>query len=805
MSVSYTAYHNFSPISAAQNSIQSECFRRFIARDRVMSPISLNYHCCHQDSIHQAIMSDSAQAQVGDYHHHGPEMLSVKHSPWASKPRQRAQLSCDRCRKLKRKCDRQFPCTECASFASPCSYERAQKTTEALHKSKERRKNARKSRSSRGDESFSTTMGDYSAADFNGSFSSHSPQDTKIKDNKYIPASSSSVFAHPGPRSSHDAQSSGASNPADISPWNATPPSAHTAETSPDTKMDSTPSVFSQTTVVSHPQEPLNVIEPAMKQDFDGLMRETSFVRRALSIWYRELEWMHCLLRGTAFDKVFVKNLDLINSEQHKEKFGGLLYSIIGLTTLIYPSDVEGCLVCMSSGSERHGFYSAASVRVAAFERTEKWLEDLTKRLPVTEWKAEAFQASIVHGMHIKYTGNWNLYREVGHRDMDRIQRAGYHNLSEMIAKDLDDDEIVARYSVFWRYFCLDRISSLFDGVPYTIQARNSDMWLFEEGAEPVHIRQLCRDSGAGYIPEGSISESPPVDRRLARRLEEVLTPYTLTMNRLAALAGRCGDRLNTMSQASLSDNYVRAEHIAAETDDDLFDIESKINMDQFSLGELPMVTLTIARIRRDITTRLSRHIAKLHKAAPQGEEAMVQTLNRRCLNTAKSLIRQGTSVLGGTPVRAIAMPFFSLFVAETMVELLTSVEQSISTSGNRVTLDSESKDDLKHALIGRNFLVLISRIGEVYLNTIVTQKACSHISAVLQRCLPGKHASIYKQIMDIKQVMDPEPIIMAISSPPQAIETGIAPQRAEDVLNFLGSLTSLQRIFEMGGQTWSQ
>ena len=120
-------------------------------------------------------MSDSVQNQVGDYHHHGPEMLTVKHSPWASKPRQRAQLSCDRCRKLKRKCDRQFPCTECASFASPCSYERAQKTTEALHQSKQRRKNARKSRSIRADDSFNTSIGDYST-DLAGSSSSRSPQ-----------------------------------------------------------------------------------------------------------------------------------------------------------------------------------------------------------------------------------------------------------------------------------------------------------------------------------------------------------------------------------------------------------------------------------------------------------------------------------------------------------------------------------------------------------------------------------------------------------------------------------------------------
>lgn len=749
-------------------------------------------------------MSDSTQNQIGDYHHPGPEMLSVKHSPWASKPRQRAQLSCDRCRKLKRKCDRQFPCTECASFASTCSYERAQKTTQALHQSKEKRKNARKGRPSRTDESFDSSLHNY-PTDLPGSSSSRSPQDVRSSKDEKRSSISTSSFVQLANFSPRDGQSSASSNHADISPWNTTPPSAHTAETSPDTKMDSAPSALGQIASVSHPHGLLNPIVPTIKQDIDGLVRELSFLKRLFAVWYREIEWMHSLLCGTAFDKIMSKNLELVKSEQHMERFGGLIYAMVGLCALMYPSDVEGCLICIASGTERHGFYTASSVRAAAYARTEKWLEDLAKRSPVTEWEAEAFQTSLLHGMHIKYTGNWNLYRETSSRDMDRVQRAGYHNLTEMVAKNLNDDEIVARYAVFWRFFCHDRISSLFDGVPYTIQARNSDMWLFEAGAEPVHIRQLCRDSGAGYLAEGTISEPAPVNSHLARRLEGMLSPYTLTMNKLAALAGRCGDRLNTMSQASLSDNYIRAEHIAAETDDDLFDMESKIDMDQFSTGELPMITLTIARIRRDITTRLSRHIARLHKAAPQGEEAMVQTLNRRCLNTAKSLIRQGTSVLGATPMRAVALPFFSLFVAETMVELLTSVEQSITSTKNHATLDSESKDDLKHALIGRNFLVLIARVGEIQLNTMVTQKACAHISAVLQTCLPDQHASFHRQIMDVKQVLDPEPIVMAISSPPQAMETGIAPQRAEDVLNFLGSLTSLQRIFEMGGQSWSQ
>ena len=37
----------------------------------------------------------------------------------------RAQLSCDRCRKIKRMCDRQEPCNRCVKDNIECVYDRA--------------------------------------------------------------------------------------------------------------------------------------------------------------------------------------------------------------------------------------------------------------------------------------------------------------------------------------------------------------------------------------------------------------------------------------------------------------------------------------------------------------------------------------------------------------------------------------------------------------------------------------------------------------------------------------------------------
>jgi hypothetical protein len=485
------------------------------------------------------------------------------------------------------------------------------------------------------------------------------------------------------------------------------------------------------------------------------------------------------------------------------DTYKGLLFGIVAMCSLLVPTDVESILVSMSNARQRHGFYSAESIGQAAHAAAAKWLEEKARRSSVEGWGVEAFQASLVHGMYIKYSGNWNVYREHSSRDMDRLHRAGYHQLAEMAQNVmLSDDEIAARYAVFWRYFSFDRIASLFDGIPYTIQARNADTWLFT-ATENIHIRSLCRDSGAGDPLNASMAHTCPLKPSLITVLRAVITPYSLMMIQLAALAGRCSDRLNSMTQASLADNYIRAEHIAAETDDELQLLEQGINMDDFDEFQRPMITMTITRIRRDVTTRLSRHIAKQHRAAPNGEEALVQTLNRRCLNTAKSLIRRVTGVAGPTPVRAIATPFFTLFVAETMMELLTAVEESAKSSSPPGLLDFEAQDDLKHALIARNFLALLARMSEIALNKMIAYKACLQVQTVLQQCVPPKDAHTYQNVMEITRIFDPDVVIATISTPRQQLEED-TPQRAEDVLNLLGSLTSLQRIFEMGGQTWS-
>lgn len=539
--------------------------------------------------------------------------------------------------------------------------------------------------------------------------------------------------------------------------------------------------------------------------DIEGLVREPAFLDRILAIWFREIDWAHNIIRNTPFDRTMIANPELVNSQEHMDKYGGLLYAIVAMTALVVPSDVEAVLVGICSAKARHGFYSGDGVGKAAHARAEEWMTEKARTSDVETWNSEVFQTALVHGSYIKYTGNWNLYREASSRDMDRLQRARYNHLIDMVHSGLEDEEIASRYNVFWRFFTFDRISSLFDGVPYRIQARNADTWLFIRGLAPVHIRALCQDSGAGPLRGEATTEVPDLSPRLVEQLENRMSNYSRVMVQLAALAGRCGDRLNSMGQGSLADNYVRAEHIAAETDDDLLSLEATIPMNALEPQEHPMVTLTIARIRRDVTTRLSRHIAKQHRSAPGGEDAMVQTLNRRCLNTAKSLIRRATSVCGFTAVRAIAMPFFTLFVTETMVELLTSVEEYAMHSTPCGSLDSESKDDLKHALIGRNFLVLLSRLSEMQLNKMVTHKACSHVSAVLQACLPLQHSRLHQAIININTITDPDPIISSIPSPPQPLETECSPQRAEDVLDFLGSLTSLQRTFEMGGQSWSE
>lgn len=698
-------------------------------------------------------MLQNSSVPVGEYNRSGPEMLMSARTETLllNKTRQRTQLSCDRCRRLKRKCDRQQPCSECTRFSSTCTYDRARETTEAVKRTTNRRKENRGS----------------------NNWIEISRQLSKSFQNTHV--SPPILFKEGGSIASTETNSSDSSN----------------RVTSHSTEYDSN----------SENQRSGGSIE----EDIDKLIREMQFLRRIMTIWWRDVEWMMSLLGESSFEKVMMKDLNLVNSQSHMKKFGGILYTIVAMCALKFPTDVEGCLVCMTSASERHGFYSASAVRLAAFSRTEKWLEELAREKPdSTEWPAEAFQTTLLHGLHIKFTGNWNLYREISNRNMERIQRAGFDDLSGMVRKGLCEDEIVTRNKVFWRYFHHDRIMSLFDGVPYKIQARYANNWLFESGVEPIHIRNLCRDSGSDPLADPTAYVKPPVSATLRSRLEQMHTPYSLVTVKLAALAGRCSDRLSTMHQSSLDEDYIRAEQIAAETDEDLLELEKEIENAQLSTSELPAIILTVARVRRDITTRITMHVASLETDSVDDQAYMVQVLERRCLNTAKSLIRHSTGVVGSTPIRVVAMPFFTLFVAETMIELLTSVENAAKASNPSGSLDSEAKDDLKHALIGRNFLVLLARIGEIPLNKMVAQKACTQASTVLQVCLPDQYSTLHRQIMDLSCIRDPDPIVEMIPCSNEELERRIDSQSAEDILNFLDGIHSFQHTFEIASQFYT-
>ena len=90
------------------------------------------------------------------------------------------------------------------------------------------------------------------------------------------------------------------------------------------------------------------------------------------------------------------------------------------------------------------------------------------------------------------------------------------------------------------------RMSSLFDGVPYSLQARNCDMWLFEDNG-PVHIHELCESTLDEHAYRQPNPKGPSA--YISGVLESSLSPCALLMIRLAALAGKSQDRLTFVGE----------------------------------------------------------------------------------------------------------------------------------------------------------------------------------------------------------------------------------------------------------------
>lgn len=348
-----------------------------------------------------------------------------------------------------------------------------------------------------------------------------------------------------------------------------------------------------------------------------------------------------------------------------------------------------------------------------------------------------------------------------------------------------------ARYRTFWHYFTSERMSSLFDGVSYGLQARNSDTWSFE-GDNATHVQTLCAES-----PKLIVDDERVLPASIPTELRNNLSPCALLMARLAAQAGRSQDLVTSLrSYPNLSSHqrFQRANEIAAVIDIELSQLDLLIQQSIMSTAHRFFISVALARVRRDVAVQICESL-ELHSQDAQLSNSSAILFTRRRLDMAKALIHCASIHAGHVSLRTMAEPFFTLFVRDPVLELAKAF-QRYKEDCTRVQ-DELSLDYLYSAIVGRNLLVAISKQSELALNRSIAKEACQLLGKTISPLIQSK--SLHN-ISEPDGMISPETIIELIRSHRKDQEnlSDDHLQKAEDVLDWVASLPALQQIFQL-------
>jgi hypothetical protein len=316
-------------------------------------------------------------------------------------PRKRAQLSCDTCRRYKRKvglnlfdtcaifrspllqCDRACPCAECRFRGKACSFDKG------------------------------TVNGTPSVVISPTSIAASPP------------------IAVPSAPSVND---SAAVSSSFINSWNSPPDRHH-------------PSSFTG-------QSTLNF---DWTDRLESLVCSPNALHHIIAAWRREDDWYHEVILDSPFMTIVTQQhyitLDSVR------RFAGVIYAIIALVAQTHPSELEAILIRLSSSSLTNLCFTSAEEVGSHAERASKaWLDRVALDSDASSWSSEFFQTSFLLTKLNKFTGRWVEYRERLGIDLARLQRANYHRLSGITQDKRNTyQELNTRHRIFWHYFTLER------------------------------------------------------------------------------------------------------------------------------------------------------------------------------------------------------------------------------------------------------------------------------------------------------------------------------------------------------------
>lgn len=284
-----------------------------------------------------------------------------------------------------------------------------------------------------------------------------------------LPASSKDLSGFPAPRS-----------------WSSLPSNGGTGNTS-------------ALTIEAAPPPPLQ-----REDTTELLFQQHALLDAILSIWFRELDWMYDIVRGTPFERKWcLYGVDAIASSEHQSSHA-LLFAICALVHQLMPGDAEAASFALSRNADGHAMFDtfasscwkkARDLVDAVNLECNKIEANSTCRYEQREnaLPLEIFQASLLVCAYAKNTGNPALYRELLYQDIARLQHARIHDWFTFYASQ---EQKHLAHRIFWAYYTYDRYVQLTFATALPRPAMTDCVTLFQpqacDHARPSTVRSPC-------------------------------------------------------------------------------------------------------------------------------------------------------------------------------------------------------------------------------------------------------------------------------------------------------------------------
>lgn len=344
-----------------------------------------------------------------------------------------------------------------------------------------------------------------------------------------------------------------------------------------------------------------------------------------------------------------------------------------------------------------------------------------------------------------------------------------------MTAEEWPKQHEVLSHNVFWAYYVVDRLANMAGGSAYYIQPAHTNICLNDVFGH-THIRKL------NVVPD-SAEQHEILCSMGVSVTQPVMTAYWGAKCRLSAVVGHFIDRLSAMYTLNFS-WPADAERLICDLERDMKIFDSYIipmlddPSDRFAKPKQLTLSLCIEMLRTSVSLQMTTAFAATlynqadvaSKLSPASREVIDWQLHRRRLEAAKTLILRVISYSRAVLGINTNWPFFASSIREQVLSTLEIVQEWIEKPIHDKDVEKSRRivllDSLQNTIKGRNFLVLIARKSELSLVHKFNEEVSERSFDTIKRICNDRDAltdEIAKSLMDSNAIIDDHKLMKAI------------------------------------------